>query len=268
MSYPTKVSATNKNILEKKMISNTNKKIHSIIGDVPYMRLDQADKIRNLIIKEKLQSVLELGFFHGVSTCYIAGAVAELEGGKVTCIDLVKAQGAKPNVEQLLESVGLRDIVNVYFEPTSYTWRLMKMIEENQKPIFNLCYLDGAHNWFVDGFAFFLVDRLLKPGGWIIFDDINWTYAESPSMRDLDEVMAMPVDERTTPQVRKVYDLLVKQHPSYGNFRLDGDWAYAQKIEASAIDLPQVRRETVVERHYVGLGPAIKKIYNRMTSGV
>jgi hypothetical protein len=51
-------------------------------------------------------------------------------------------------------------MVNYYFEPTSYTWRMMKMLEEDEGPRFDLCYLDGAHSWFVDGFAFFLIDRL------------------------------------------------------------------------------------------------------------
>ena len=43
----------------------------------------------------------------------------------------------------------------------------------------------------------------------------------------------MPEDERTTPQVRLVYDLLIKAHPGYHNFRDEGDWAFAQKVPLS-----------------------------------
>jgi hypothetical protein len=30
-------------------------------------------------------------------------------------------------------------------------------------------------NWDTDGPSLFLVDRLLRPGGWIVFDDIEWS---------------------------------------------------------------------------------------------
>lgn len=39
----------------------------------------------------------------------------------------------------------------------------------------------------------------------------------------------MDEDERSLPQVGKVFDLLVKTHPSYCNFKKDEDWGYAQK---------------------------------------
>ena len=109
----------------------------------------------------------------------------------------------------------------------------MKLLEQNSEPCFDFCYLDGAHSWFVDGFAFFLVDRLLKRNGWIIFDDINWSYEKSPSLKNTDWVKSMPEDERKTSQVLKVFELLVKTHPCYGNFDIKEDWGFAQKIKNS-----------------------------------
>ena len=105
----------------------------------------------------------------------------------------------------------------------------MKLIEKYPEPIFDFCYIDGAHDWYNDGFAFFLVDKLLVPGGWILFDDINWTFGKSPSMKNSEKVKNMPSDERDTAQVGKIYELLVKTHPQYHNFMVRGDWAYAQK---------------------------------------
>jgi len=94
------------------------------------------------------------------------------------------------------------------------------MLEEDPITRFDFCYVDGAHSWFVDGFAFFLVDRLLMPGGRIIFDDLNWTYVRSPSLKNTEMVINMPQDERETPQVLKVYELLVKTHSSYSDFMI------------------------------------------------
>lgn len=224
--------------------------VRAAIGDVPHMTVPQAERITALMREHGLADVLELGFSQGVSTCYLAAQVQELGRGRVTTIDREVARTFDPNIEQLLGRVGLRQLVEVHYEPTSYNWRLMRMLEADPTPRFDLCYLDGAHDWFVDGLAFFLVDRLLRPGGWIVFDDLEWTYAGSPSMRD--QVRGMPEDELTTPQVRKVYELLVRTHPGYDRFRTEGGWAYARKSEAAAGGPRRVVTE-VVERRY-GLG--------------
>jgi predicted O-methyltransferase YrrM len=82
----------------------------------------------------------------------------------------------------------------------------MKFPEDDPTPRFDLCYLDGAHNWFVDGLAFFLVHRLLKPGGWIIFDDVDWTYESSPTLKDTEDVRKMPEDRvEKVVQIEKVH---------------------------------------------------------------
>ena len=58
----------------------------------------------------------------------------------------------------------------------SYNWNLIKLIEKNQsKPIFDYCFLDGAHTFAIDALNFFLCDRLLRIGGYIDFDDYSWT---------------------------------------------------------------------------------------------
>ncbi|MDD3012974.1 MAG: class I SAM-dependent methyltransferase [Candidatus Gastranaerophilales bacterium] len=191
----------------------------------------------DFILENKFKNILELGFYHGVSTCYIAGAIDELGGGKVTTIDLETVRTKDPNIETLLTDLGLREYVDIYFEPKSYIWRLMKMIEADPSPRFDFCYIDGGHNWYDTGYAFFLIDKLLLPGGWIIFDDLDWAYDNYPAMKNLEFVKRLPEEERITPQVRKVYELLVKQHPNYGEFMEkqwesleNQNWAYAKKL--------------------------------------
>lgn len=136
-------------------------------------------------------------------------------------------------IHELLRRAGLEDIVTPVIAQSSYTWELMKLIERRSngrcRPMFDSCFIDGAHSWDVDGFAFFLVEKLLKPGGWLLLDDLDWTYARSPSLRHTERVLAMPLGERTTPQVGKVFDLLVRQHPSFEEFSVEGSWGWAQK---------------------------------------
>ena len=208
----------------------TNEEVKKIVGNTPHMSIEMANEMAHIIEEYNVTNILELGFAHGVSTSYMAATLGRLNNnGTITSIDKIHSKDRIPNVYTLLKSVKEENRVNVYFEPTSYTWRLMKFLEEDPTPRFDLCYLDGAHSWFVDGFAFFLVDKLLKPGGWIIFDDMNWTYDTSPTNKNLDFVKNMPEDERTIPHVAKVFNLLVKTHPDYHNFKVTKQWGYAQK---------------------------------------
>lgn len=228
-------------------------KVFNQVDGIPVMDYSQAKTITDFILQNQCRSVLELGFRHGVSTCYIAGALDELGGGNVTTIDLAVAQTFEPNIEQLLSKLGLEKYVSIYYEPSSYLWRLMKMLEESSEPLFDLCYIDGAHSWYADGFAFFLVDRLLKPNGWIILDDLDWTFADG--MPHDENVKKMPAEMSQTPQVRKIYELLVKPHPDYGNFIVRDHWAYAQKIRRTgAFNVREVKKETVLITEKVGLG--------------
>jgi len=233
------------------------------LSNAPYMTLEQAHRITSFIKTERLSSVLELGFYHGVSTCYIANAVAEFDG-KVVAIDKERGRTMDPNVEQLLGRIGQRDRVEIYYEKTSYLWRMMRFLEQQPTQRFDLCYLDGAHNWFVDGFAFYLVDKLLKPGGWIILDDLDFCYDNSHAMRGTDALAAMPKEERECLQLRKVWELLIKTQPGYGNFREESNWAFAQKISDSASGPPTITTEVVVKEKHVGLGAALVKLGKRL----
>jgi predicted O-methyltransferase YrrM len=242
--------------------------VRGIIGDLPHMTLRQAETITEFIANQHIEAILELGFEHGVSTCYMAVALSESGRGTIVTIDLEPAREATPNIEELLNRIGESHRVKVFYEPTSYTWRLMKFLEEDPTPRFDLCYLDAAHSWFVDALGFFLVDRLLRPGGWIILDDVDWTYARSPALKKSKEVRSMPLDEQTTPQVRKVYELLVKTHPNYHNFRLEAGWAFAQKRDTNDLSTPAGQREIVTERivrvERVGLGGFLMRVVDKI----
>ena len=244
-----------------------NIRVKKLMGDTPHMSLDQANRLTAFMAEHVVQNVLELGFAHGVSTCYMAAALARFGSGSIVTIDLESARQQEPNIEELLARVGQSGRVTVYYEPSSYTWRLMKFLKEERCPAFDLCYIDGAHTWFVDGLAFCLVHLLLKPGGWIIFDDLDWTHATSV-WAHTGKVRRMPEDERTTPQVRMIYELLVKSHPQYHNFRVEHGWGYAQK-QCDAVNESREREVVTekviqVERVYFGLGEFLMRCAKRL----
>ena len=237
-------------------------RVERVVAGVPYMKPEQARVITTKVVESGARDVLELGIMHGVSTCYMAEALEQSgRDWSITSLDREAALRNEPNVEDLLDRLGLRSRVTLLLEPRSYTWRLMKMLAEDPRPRFDFCYLDGAHSWDTDGFAFFLVDRLLRPGGWIVFDDLEWSYAGSPQMMAVDAVRALPADEQQARQVGLVFDLLVRPHPQYGEFAVRDGWGFAQKLATAADGPAPLRREYVVEQ--VGLGAVAQRVYRK-----
>jgi predicted O-methyltransferase YrrM len=198
---------------------------------LPYMQIRWADKVTELIERHDLTRCLELGCFQGKSTAFIAAALRVLGRGHLTTIDRLNALERKPNVHEVLHALGLEPWVTVHLEPRSLTWRLMRMLETQPQPRFDFVYMDAGHTWDVTGFAFLLVDRLLEPGGFIIFDDLEWTLADFANRLGEQapaRLAQLPLDERTTPQVGKVWELLVAPDPGYKLIK-DGKRGIARK---------------------------------------
>lgn len=214
--------------------------VTEFVRGVPFITELNARYLYDLILREKLASVLELGIAHGTATCYLAAAIDELGQGSVTAVDLVEAKSIfNPSAEDQLEKTGLSKHVQLHRMQTGYNWFLHDEIKRCTKdnvcqPFYDLCIIDGPKNWTIDGAAFFMVDKLLKKDGWIIFDDYNWSYSQSSHNRESTDGIthrSLSKDEQEMPQIKEVFELLVKQHPNYGNLMLwdDEEWALAQK---------------------------------------
>jgi predicted O-methyltransferase YrrM len=214
--------------------------IHAFVKNVPFISEANARYLYDLILRDKLTNILELGIAHGTATCYMAAALDELGEGSITSVDLIGVKDIfKPSAEEQLEKTGLSQYVKVIRMQTGYTWFLHDEIARNTKDgickeKYDLCIIDGPKNWTIDGAAFFFVDKLMKKNGWIIFDDYNWTYGLADTRRNITDGIThrnLSKDELETPQIRDVFELLVKQHPHYSNLILlaDRDWALAQK---------------------------------------
>ena len=212
--------------------------VHSRVANIPFISKKNARFLYELIIGEKISDVLELGIAHGVATCVIAAALDELGHGKVTAVDLLDAD-FKPSPEELLARCGLSQYAEVVRMKTGYNWFLHNKIAERSidgvcQPLYRLCIVDGSKNWTIDGAAFFMADKLLLDGGVIIFDDYNWTYAAANKLREATGVIShhsLSAEEAETPHIREVFNLLVRQHPSYGEFTIidQGSWVTARK---------------------------------------
>lgn len=228
-------------------------KIHGYLEGIPFMEPDRARTLYQFIIDNRISNVLELGFAHGVSSCYIAAALDELGTGRLTSVDIMAAkEWQQPSIEDLLARTGLEKYVSVVREQTSYTWFLKKEIEKQSlngscRPLYDFCFIDGPKNWTIDGLSFFAADKLLKKGGWILFDDFGWKYSEfQRDVLDGISLRAMGKDELETPQIELVFRLLVMQHPNYSHFKIEDNWwAWAQKVTSpEGRQFPERSRDT------------------------
>ena len=158
----------------------------------------------------------ELGVYKGYTAARIAEQLAgegeihlfDYEDRLVEAASRVRATGHT----KVIEHPNSRRIMD------SYNWSLMRLLAEHGEPIFDYVFIDGAHTWMLDALAFLLVDRLLRVGGYVDFDDYAWTLAGSPSMKPevFPDVCRLyspeQIEER---QVALVVDVLVRPDPRY-----------------------------------------------------
>ena len=176
--------------------------------------------------------MLELGTAHGVGAAYMAAA-----GAQVTTVDHAGA---------VLSALagggrgqgGVSERVAIVREYSSYTWWLKELVAArsdangNVEPRFDFVYLDGAKNWTIDGLAVILIEKLLRPGRWLLMDDLDWTYGQDPGREITDGIHHRELSERerTEPHLRAVFDLIVAQQPSFTELRRQDElWGWARK---------------------------------------
>lgn len=218
------------------------------VGDIPYMTLEQAQILQRLWDTVPNGDILELGFAHGKGSAYL-GAIASKRGRRVTCIDNLTARDRTPRADETVKAAGVADHVDLVFAENGYLWWMKQQFEADRDcRRYSLVYLDGAHDWFVDGFAALLLDRLMLPGGVLILDDLDWSMASSNAPDIVARRATMTTDLVTTRQVRSVWELLLQTDPTWGEFEEIDGWGVARKL------LIKERRASV-ERVVVHMSP-------------
>jgi predicted O-methyltransferase YrrM len=208
------------------------------VTGVPFMTPVLGRRVYDHIRRTSARHALELGTAHGVGAAYIAAALEASGGGHVTTVDHAGA-AFDPPPEQVLARTGLADRVTIVRKHSSYNWFLKEEIERcsdaagNCEPQYDFVYLDGSKNFNIDGLAVVLIEKLLRPNGWLLMDDLEWTYEHNPWIAPEENGRPLgPLSEaeRTEPHLQAVFELIVKQHASFTHFiREDAWYGWAQK---------------------------------------
>ena len=96
----------------------------------------------------------------------------------------------------------------------SYNWHLGNLIfemrERHEAGIFDAVYLDGAHNFLHDGLAVCLLKELIKDNGFLILDDLFWSFTRSHSPQLLEQGQKFfPKEQAEAPQLLRVQELFL-----------------------------------------------------------
>lgn len=212
------------------------------VEGIPFMSPSHGRRVYEHVRRARPAAVLELGTAHGVSAAYMAAALAANGDGRLVTVDH-SAAAFVPPPEEVLERAGVADRVTVVRRHSSYNWFLKEEVQRrsdaagNCEPEYDLCYLDGSKNFNIDGLAVVLVEKLLRPGGWLLMDDLEWTYRQN--RWELPEGNGHPLgplseSEQTTPHLRAVFELIVKPHPGFDRFVVEDEWyGWARKGTSS-----------------------------------
>ena len=187
------------------------------------------------IRENKPENVLELGTARGGSAVFIAAALEANGSGHLTSVDSLRWTWKDPTPLEVLEKAGLSNLVTLDRRFSTYTWFLKAEIEKHLddagrvRPAYDLIFLDGSKSWSTDGLAVVLAEKLLQPGGWLLLDDLGWTYEDFERKRNRQlhydtDIPKLSAEERVQPHLRAIFDLLIRTNPVFDRFVIQDDW--------------------------------------------
>lgn len=127
------------------------------------------------------------------------------------------------------------DTKNISFATNStgtYSWTLFEMLQKGEQ--FDVIYVDGHHTFYIDLPAIILADKLLKPGGYLLLDDMEWSlsFLKANMMRSLSQwyfyrtiynFSDYTKEQQSLPHIKMIADeLLIKR----SNYTKDEDLSF------------------------------------------
>lgn len=141
-------------------------KTHSTIN------LEEGEFLQRLIREVQPQTCLEVGLAFGVSSLFLCDEMAKVPGTRLIVIDPAQ------NDPRWWRGLGLHNLRAAGFEPMIEfhempSYRALPLLERDGRRV-EFAFVDGRHRFDYVMTDFFFTDKLLKVGGLMVFDDVNW----------------------------------------------------------------------------------------------
>jgi len=213
----------------------------------PHIPANRGQVLYEHIRKNRPKDLLELGSARGGSAVFIASALQANGTGQLISVDSSRWRWRDPTPQEVLDKAGLSHRVTLDKRFSTYTWFLKTELEKcmddtgTVHPEYDFIFIDGAKNWSTDGLAVVLAERLLRPGGWLLLDDLGWSYEKHANKTQHYEIdiAKLSEEERVQPHLRAIFDLLIKPNPAFDQFVIQDDWwGWARKVP----EVPMIAR--------------------------
>lgn len=152
------------------------KRLNEIVGDIPYTHQHVCNLLYRLILLLNHQNIIEISCGYGKATAYLSAAAKECRGN-VFSVDVSAPTWNGNTVKDILKTLELQHICNVELNCDA-RWYLLDLFSTKPGCWIDLAYIDSSHTVEVDSFVALSVWTHLRPGGIIIFDDLDWIPAE------------------------------------------------------------------------------------------
>ena len=155
------------NILETGLVQCPDGQLVKAHSHIPRQ---EGEFLQGIIAELKPGLSLEIGLAYGVSSLFICDALARIPGARHIIIDPAqfKVEHWKGAGLYNLKAAGYGDMIEFYETPSHIA--LPKLESEGRRVEF--AFIDGAHLFDFVMVDFFCVDRILKVGGIMAFDDL------------------------------------------------------------------------------------------------
>jgi predicted O-methyltransferase YrrM len=150
------------------------------------------DALRDLLIAEAAETVVEIGLAYGRSALAIGEALVTVDAARPLHLVIDPFQATEwSNVGwRLLQSAGLDAIARLVLEPSSLA--LPQLVAQGL--VADAAFVDGSHRFhevFVD---LYYLRKIVRPGGIIVLDDHHW-----PSVRTAEHYFEVNLGWRAVP---------------------------------------------------------------------
>lgn len=205
--------------------------LDEICNEIPFTHQRACHLLYHLVTRFSQPEVVEVACGYGKATIYLAAA-AKLQEGFVRSVDLDKPLWEGKSAKDLLHQAELMDVCDINFGLDA-RWYLLELFSQRPGLWIDLAYIDATHTIEVDSFVALALWTHLRPGGILVFDDLNW----------IPMIHAENVNNFSAPDVGHVKIIFeyikmladVEDSAEWGGEEVEWVWGFLRKRDSSTL---------------------------------